>query len=208
MRGREGYSFGRRYVAALLGISLPPRPKTIPVAARQTFQAHTATWDAPTFPPPTPVLAGNTFAAPRQRHRNAWTLTTGWALGGAFVLAALFFVTVNHDSGGAGSAAPISTTGAGESTMDTAYPVPPYNDFSFDDTNLVPQCATLYGTGSLPPEGAAVIWVRPLGDLYIHYGGQVYFDEGIGWQADVRIGAAEDGGKIGRASCRERGWRG
>ncbi len=63
---------------------------------------------------------------------------------------------------------------------------------SFDPVAKVPRCADYSGTGGVPAEGHAVLFVQPPEDSTMYYGAELSFDS-AGWIADdVVLGEVDD----------------
>lgn len=167
-RGQTGYSLRRRYVAALLGITLSP---TTSVA-----------------PQPSPAVSQTT---PRPaRFGRGWALAAGMAVGGLAVFSVVFVA----GSGGSpvGGMAPPSFT----ESVPTGADGPERFSFRPRDTNEVSMCVTLTGEGTVPRQGAAVLMVHDSGESgdFAHFGARLTF-YGDHWRADIVLGGREDAGK-------------
>jgi len=171
-RGRAGYSFVRRYIAALLGISLPPHP-----------------------PQPQQVAISPAPPASQMRRGTRWRLVTGLVGAAGCTMMAMVSVSMNATPPLAGPPAahvggadgPRHSSGMGLS--------PPVDTIEFDLWNgdSVPWCTTLEGSGSRPPEDDAVLMVRPNGYDMMYYAARLEFG-GNRWRAsDVVIGTPTDG---------------
>lgn len=63
---------------------------------------------------------------------------------------------------------------------------------SFDEVTKVPHCADYYGTGPLPPEGHAALFVQLPDTTSVYYETALTFDA-AGWVADdVTLGEVDD----------------
>lgn len=170
-RGRTGYSLGRRYLAALLGISLPTRPT----------DASGTKW----------VLSGDLMdpAPPATRLRRKWAIATGLAVTAAFGVGSIIGVTVMRPSQIV-SDPPYQYHQTSKETQQTSEDVP----VEFDSLEAVPQCATITGTGTEPVEDVAVLLVNAVDHYAISHTTPLDFD-GDRWQANVMVGTAQDIGR-------------
>jgi hypothetical protein len=210
-RGRTGYNFGRRYVAALLGVSLPPHRSDT-----QKFATRASWMSAPSTSPRQPAVTGSppqqlrlSTSRHQARRRLRWELAAG-LIGAAACLTMVMMAVVRISTPSSVGAPPPATSetgplvggaepteqstdadesrGAGES---------PIRDFAFDlwDGESVPQCTALEGWGWRPPEGDTVLTVQPYGNDVMSYATRLEFDGDV-WRADnVVIGAPDDNGQ-------------
>jgi hypothetical protein len=203
-RGRAGYSFGRRYVAALLGVSLSPRtpePQRLATRVSRT-PAPITSWRQP-------VVTGSPLQQLRwSAARNHSRRRTRWGLIGAAACALVITVAVVHTSTPPSVGAPPPATygqtphpsdtdeptESSDTGESTATEIPPISDLAFDLRNgtAVPWCTAFEGSGSSPPEGDAVLTVQSYDDGVMYYKARLTFDGDV-WRADnVVIGAPTD----------------
>lgn len=71
-------------------------------------------------------------------------------------------------------------------------PVPRSTQVSFNPVGTVPHCADYLGTGPLPAEGHAALFVQPPDETTMYFAAELHFDE-AGWVAeDVVLGEEPD----------------
>jgi hypothetical protein len=212
-RGRAGYGLGRRYLAALLGISLPPRPPAAQPPHRMTTETIPTGTPTANQPPSqaTGALEADLTSVPRRRTappRRGWVLATGLSFAAGFVALAITFAT--------GPGGPSSQTAGGPPgtedprTGETELPVPgdvgnnppssagetptlvPQTAVRFGAQTFpeVAQCEFLTGPGTVPAEGAAVLLATGI-DRVTRYGATLTFTS-AGWEAVTKIGTEND----------------
>jgi hypothetical protein len=71
-------------------------------------------------------------------------------------------------------------------------PVARSTQVSFDPVSTVPHCADYFGTGPLPAEGHAALFVQPPDAATMYFAAELHFDD-AGWVAeDVLLGEKTD----------------